>query len=387
MRPWPAPSPCRGAGRAPSSRTSTSSARARSAAGPRARRAGVLEGVGQALLDDAVGAQVDARRQRHRARPRRPGRPAGRRARPARRAGRSARRRAAARAPRRRRRAAAPEQPARLGQRLAAGLLDRGERLARRRLLGAEGVALRAGLDDHHAHVVGDEVVQLAGDPRALVGHRLARAQVALALEQLRARGERLGPQLALADRAAGDEHRHDRTTVKCTPSADAAVRRQRAERVGAPRGRRSRSGSRACRSRRRARTGRRSSRSPARRRARARRRQQRGGRQRHDEAAASGSRRRTASGAVTTSISGRSRPSGPGSCCRPRPGPGPRPPARRRPGGRASPLGQAAHGQTLAPRGRAFHLPCGGSGGAEDQPRGRGQIARRPDETPLAAA
>ena len=104
-----------------------------------------------------------------------------------------------------------PEQPARLGQRLAAGLLDRGQRLARRRLLGAERVALGARLDDHHADVVGHEVVQLARDARALLGHRLVRAQLVLALEQLGARGERVGAQLAPADGAADEHHREDR--------------------------------------------------------------------------------------------------------------------------------------------------------------------------------
>ena len=101
-----------------------------------------------------------------------------------------------------------PEQPARLDERLAPGLLDRGERLARRRLLGAEGVALGAGLDDHHADVVGHEVVQLARDAGALLGHRLVGAQLVLALEQLGARGERVGAQLAAADGAADEHHR-----------------------------------------------------------------------------------------------------------------------------------------------------------------------------------
>ena len=67
---------------------------------------------------------------------------------------------------------------------------------------------LGAGLHDHHAHVVRDEVVQLARDPCALVGHRGLRDDLALALEQLRAGGERLGAQLAAAYRPAQQDHR-----------------------------------------------------------------------------------------------------------------------------------------------------------------------------------
>jgi hypothetical protein len=39
----------------------------------------------------------------------------------------------------------------------------------------------RADLEDHHAHRVGDDVVQLARDPCALLGHRDARGRFALA--------------------------------------------------------------------------------------------------------------------------------------------------------------------------------------------------------------
>jgi hypothetical protein len=80
--------------------------------------------------------------------------------------------------------------------------------------LGAQRVALGAGLDDHHADVVGHEVVQLARDAGALLGHRLVRAQLVLALEQLGARGERVGAQLAPADRAA-DEHHRERSAAR----------------------------------------------------------------------------------------------------------------------------------------------------------------------------
>jgi hypothetical protein len=78
-------------------------------------------------------------------------------------------------------------------------------------LLVRERVALGAGLDDHHDDVVGDEVVQLARDAGALLGHRLVGAQRVLALEQLGARGERLGLELASADRPAEEQHGDDR--------------------------------------------------------------------------------------------------------------------------------------------------------------------------------
>ena len=117
------------------------------------------------------------------------------------------------------------QQPARLDQRLAPGLLDRGERLAGRVLLGTQGVALGAGLDDHDADVVGHEVVQLARDPCALLGDRLIGAQLVLALEQLGARSERVGAQLAAADGAANEDHREDRGPGEDRDAADLRVR------------------------------------------------------------------------------------------------------------------------------------------------------------------
>ena len=61
------------------------------------------------------------------------------------------------------------EQPAHLGQRLAAGLLDRDERLPLALLLGLEQPPHRPGLHGHHRDVVRDDVVQLARDPRPLL--------------------------------------------------------------------------------------------------------------------------------------------------------------------------------------------------------------------------
>lgn len=68
-------------------------------------------------------------------------------------------------------------------------------------------VALGPGLDDHHADVVRHEVVQLARDAGALLGHRLVRSQLVLALEQLGPRGDRLG----FGDRISGDDTGFDR--------------------------------------------------------------------------------------------------------------------------------------------------------------------------------
>jgi hypothetical protein len=69
---------------------------------------------------------------------------------------------------------------------LLAGRADRLEHLA-----GAGGVALKhpfggADLQHDHAEAVGDDVVELARDPLALLGGRLGRASLLLAVELLR---------------------------------------------------------------------------------------------------------------------------------------------------------------------------------------------------------
>ena len=69
------------------------------------------------------------------------------------------------RAAARRRRREDAEQPAHLGERLAAGRLDRrAAPRARASWLGVEQAADACGLDGHDADAVGDDVVQLAGD-------------------------------------------------------------------------------------------------------------------------------------------------------------------------------------------------------------------------------
>ena len=99
------------------------------------------------------------------------------------------------------------EQPADLGQRLAAARLDGQEGVA-----GADGVALGeparpGGLHDHRAQRVGDDVVQLAGDPRALLLGSRGGPLGALVLEPLGLLAQRLVELRAVAQHAA-DQHR-----------------------------------------------------------------------------------------------------------------------------------------------------------------------------------
>ena len=74
------------------------------------------------------------------------------------------------------------EQAAHLRQRAAAGPLDALERLLVLVHLRGQLVADGADLQHHHAHGVGDDVVELARDPRALLGDRDAGGGLALAL-------------------------------------------------------------------------------------------------------------------------------------------------------------------------------------------------------------
>ena len=79
------------------------------------------------------------------------------------------------------------EETAHLGERRAAGLLDAPERIA---VLGrriGKLVPDGADLEHHHADGVGDDVVELARDPRTLLRHRDACRRLALALGVRRA--------------------------------------------------------------------------------------------------------------------------------------------------------------------------------------------------------
>ena len=75
------------------------------------------------------------------------------------------------------------EQPPQLAERLAAGLLDRGDGGARALGVGRHGALGGRGLHEHDRDVVGDDVVQLARDPRALAEHRRRLALGAVALD------------------------------------------------------------------------------------------------------------------------------------------------------------------------------------------------------------
>ena len=187
----------------PSSRTSSSQL-----VGPVAHRhvgvagAGVLERVGQALLHDPVRRQVDRRAGAGTARRRR----AAGRAGPARPTSSSSESRASrpgwgtsstlvAVAAHR------GEQAAHLGQRRAPGLLDAAERVAVLAERVGELVPDGADLQHHHADGVGDDVVELARDPRTLLGHRDPRGRVPLPLGLGRAHLRRLGLLGPLAER------------------------------------------------------------------------------------------------------------------------------------------------------------------------------------------
>ena len=106
------------------------------------------------------------------------------------------------------------EQPSQLAERLAAGLLDRGDGGAGALGVGRHGALGGRGLDEHDRDVVGDDIVQLARDPGALAQHgrRLALGPVALDLAGLLVQTAIEG--VARAQHPAGegrDAHRHDR--------------------------------------------------------------------------------------------------------------------------------------------------------------------------------
>ena len=185
-----------------------------------ARRARVLERVGQRLLHDPVGRHVDGRRQRaplalhvdvdRELRAAQRGRAAGR---ADRRPGRGAR---SSGSPAWRR------NPSRRCSSVTAWRLEASierQRRGRLRRLAVHHDPRRPGLDAHHADVVGDDVVQLARDPHPLVEHRPARVLLALALQRHRA--------LAAAPRRGGGRRR------SCCPGPTSrrAARRSRAAR------------------------------------------------------------------------------------------------------------------------------------------------------------
>ena len=85
------------------------------------------------------------------------------------------------------------EQPAHLAERLLAGVLDDVERVARLVELVVEHAPAAARLQDDDADRVGDDVVQLARDPRALLGDGLVRAHVDGSASSTRSRSRGTG--------------------------------------------------------------------------------------------------------------------------------------------------------------------------------------------------
>src|SRR5439155_8036174 len=77
--------------------------------------------------------------------------------------------------------------------------------LACRRPLFSKGKALGAGLHDHHAHAVPDDIVHFARDPHPLLGGRHARVRVSLSLQHMRPLHKRLRVELPLPHEPAGE--------------------------------------------------------------------------------------------------------------------------------------------------------------------------------------
>ena len=97
------------------------------------------------------------------------------------------------------------EQPAQLVERLAPGHLDGGDRAARPLGIARGGAPRGLGLHEHDRHVVGDDVVQLARDPRALLEDGRALALRAVALDLGRLHVQAVVELVARAQHAAAD--------------------------------------------------------------------------------------------------------------------------------------------------------------------------------------
>jgi hypothetical protein len=99
-----------------------------------------------------------------------------------------------------------------VGQRLAAGLLDHPQRFTRRCRVRGGHEPRRAGLNDHHAYVVCDDIVQLARDPVALFT-QCPRGPPPLLVAQAGGRLRQLArqPHVAGHDKAGRGRDQHDR--------------------------------------------------------------------------------------------------------------------------------------------------------------------------------
>ena len=97
------------------------------------------------------------------------------------------------------------DHPPHLGERLATGLLDDLQRLAFLVLVRLEQPAHGRGLHRHHADAVADDVVQLAGDPGALLGDGEACLLLTLQLGLVGKPARHVGLAKPLAEREADD--------------------------------------------------------------------------------------------------------------------------------------------------------------------------------------
>ena len=131
--------------------------------------------------------------------------------------------------------------PAHLAQRVAARRLDLARRLGRGVRVALDQAAGGAGLDDHHADAVGDDVVHLAGDPGPLLADRQPGLLVAVALGPYGALLDHLDlvpPRAAaVAEHPHGDEDQDGRPPRRSTSCmAGPGGRARPPARRGAPR-------------------------------------------------------------------------------------------------------------------------------------------------------
>ena len=106
-------------------------------------------------------------------------------------------------------------------ERRAAGPFDVPERVAVLRELVGQPVPHRADLEHHDADRVRDDVVQLACDPRALLGDRDAGGRLAFAFGLVRPRLGGFGLRGSLAQREADEPADANRIGVKTSSPAE----------------------------------------------------------------------------------------------------------------------------------------------------------------------
>ena len=102
------------------------------------------------------------------------------------------------------------DEPCHVVQGLATGDADRGQPLAGALIEGGRGQSSSARLNDDDREMMGDDVVQLPGDARALTTYRELRERVLFLGELARGRGEAVDQTVALTDLMT-DPERHQR--------------------------------------------------------------------------------------------------------------------------------------------------------------------------------